>query len=228
MKTASGIPYWPSRDPIEEEGGLNLYVFVGNDGILGFDFLGTDVYVFYRNNAGPTPDIDDSGKFVDYANDIQLWCKDAKDTKVISEGFDKKAELLRKIMAIKAKADAIVILDHGGVLDAFDGEEEPWKKPDAISVQFVGRLAGGGGLDHLTNANIETILSKVKVKLILTGCHCASAIITRTFLDEISKKYAVQIMANREITRYTPSINPETKKKEFRLDLSQMTTFPIN
>ncbi len=29
-KSASGIPYWPSRDPIEEEGGVNLYGFVGS------------------------------------------------------------------------------------------------------------------------------------------------------------------------------------------------------
>ena len=39
-KTASGIPYWPSRDPIEEEGGLNLYEFVGNDGIDKWDLHG--------------------------------------------------------------------------------------------------------------------------------------------------------------------------------------------
>ncbi len=31
---------WPSRDPIEEEGGLNLYGFVGNDGVNGWDLLG--------------------------------------------------------------------------------------------------------------------------------------------------------------------------------------------
>jgi hypothetical protein len=36
----SGIPFWPSRDPIEEEGGVNLYGFVGNDGISSIDFLG--------------------------------------------------------------------------------------------------------------------------------------------------------------------------------------------
>lgn len=41
-KTASGIPYWPSRDPIEEEGGVNLYGFVGNDGIGWVDILGLD------------------------------------------------------------------------------------------------------------------------------------------------------------------------------------------
>ena len=31
---------WPSRDPIEEEGGNNLYGFVGNDGINTWDYLG--------------------------------------------------------------------------------------------------------------------------------------------------------------------------------------------
>ena len=31
---------WPSRDPIEEEGGMNLYGFVGNDCLNQIDFLG--------------------------------------------------------------------------------------------------------------------------------------------------------------------------------------------
>ncbi len=31
---------WPSRDPIEEEGGINLYGFVGNHGINNYDILG--------------------------------------------------------------------------------------------------------------------------------------------------------------------------------------------
>jgi RHS repeat-associated protein len=31
---------WPSRDPIGEWGGLNLYGFVGNDAVTGFDVLG--------------------------------------------------------------------------------------------------------------------------------------------------------------------------------------------
>jgi RHS repeat-associated protein len=31
---------WPSRDPIEEEGGVNLYGFVGNDGMNWVDALG--------------------------------------------------------------------------------------------------------------------------------------------------------------------------------------------
>ncbi len=31
---------WPSRDPIEEKGGVNLYGFVGNDGLNWWDRLG--------------------------------------------------------------------------------------------------------------------------------------------------------------------------------------------
>ena len=31
---------WPSRDPIEEEGGVNMYGFVGNDGVNELDILG--------------------------------------------------------------------------------------------------------------------------------------------------------------------------------------------
>ena len=39
-KTVSGIPYWPSRDPIGENGGVNLFGFVGNDGVNYGDGLG--------------------------------------------------------------------------------------------------------------------------------------------------------------------------------------------
>ena len=38
---------WPSRDPIEERGGINLYGFVGNDGTNYFDVLGLDGGVDY-------------------------------------------------------------------------------------------------------------------------------------------------------------------------------------
>jgi hypothetical protein len=34
---------WPSSDPIEEEGGINLYGFVGNDGVNKWDLLGNSV-----------------------------------------------------------------------------------------------------------------------------------------------------------------------------------------
>jgi hypothetical protein len=46
---------WPSRDPIEEEGGINLYGFVGNDGIDWLDYLGlwfVDGLKFDREDIG--------------------------------------------------------------------------------------------------------------------------------------------------------------------------------
>jgi len=39
-KIVSGRPVWPSRDPIEERGGLNVYGFVENDGLNYWDILG--------------------------------------------------------------------------------------------------------------------------------------------------------------------------------------------
>ena len=37
---ASGRTYWPSRDPIEERGGINLYGMVKNNAVTWIDFLG--------------------------------------------------------------------------------------------------------------------------------------------------------------------------------------------
>jgi uncharacterized protein RhaS with RHS repeats len=36
---------WLSRDPIEEDGGINLYGFVGNDGVGKWDLLGKESYL---------------------------------------------------------------------------------------------------------------------------------------------------------------------------------------
>jgi hypothetical protein len=39
-KLATGRGNWPSKDPIEEQGGLNLYGFIGNDAANKLDYLG--------------------------------------------------------------------------------------------------------------------------------------------------------------------------------------------
>ena len=41
-KTVSGIPYWPSRDPIGERGGINLYAILSNNCLSRVDLLGRD------------------------------------------------------------------------------------------------------------------------------------------------------------------------------------------
>ena len=44
---------WPSRDPIQERGGVNLYGFVGNDGVGLIDYLGNEI--IYPNRVYPAP-----------------------------------------------------------------------------------------------------------------------------------------------------------------------------
>jgi hypothetical protein len=43
---ASDIPLWLSRDPIGERGGVNLYGFVGNDGVNHEDLLGLETWCY--------------------------------------------------------------------------------------------------------------------------------------------------------------------------------------
>jgi len=46
---------WPSRDPVEERGGVNQYGFVGNDGVNSIDLLGLAVFAVegsrYENSS---------------------------------------------------------------------------------------------------------------------------------------------------------------------------------
>jgi RHS repeat-associated protein len=51
---------WPSRDPIEEKGGLNLYGFVGNDGVNTIDIFGLEKnpYEGVKRSWPKTPNFD--------------------------------------------------------------------------------------------------------------------------------------------------------------------------
>ena len=117
-KSASGIPYWPARDPIGERGGVNLYGFVGNDGINRLDVLGhtTDFGILENdgsvvsvlNHAVNTwENINPLGFFhgqgADYFMDIKYLGVNAT---VISGGSDgnlveQKPELFSRVCAIE-------------------------------------------------------------------------------------------------------------------------------
>jgi RHS repeat-associated protein len=54
---------WPSRDPIEERGGINLYGFVGNSGVNNWDYLGLKDCGCKEDGSGPIEEVeDDRGK----------------------------------------------------------------------------------------------------------------------------------------------------------------------
>ena len=46
------IARWLTRDPIEEDGGLNLYAYCVNNPIMLSDKLGEDIYLFTGNDSG--------------------------------------------------------------------------------------------------------------------------------------------------------------------------------
>jgi hypothetical protein len=52
---------WPSRDPIEERGGINLYGFVGNQGLNRIDKLGKVIWSFEGGKFSLGSDIDEGG-----------------------------------------------------------------------------------------------------------------------------------------------------------------------
>jgi RHS repeat-associated protein len=70
LDTATGLLYygyryydpttgrWPSRDPIEEEGGINLYGFVVNNGVNQLDYLG----LISGSNPAQVPDFSEEGE----------------------------------------------------------------------------------------------------------------------------------------------------------------------
>jgi len=53
---------WPSRDPIGEEGGVNLYGFVGNDGLNQWDYLGLDWEKYWKQFQKDNPNMTDNQK----------------------------------------------------------------------------------------------------------------------------------------------------------------------
>jgi len=55
------VPGWLSRDPIGERGGLNLYGFVGNDGVNRWDYLG---YAVIMDDSSPLIDMDNRGPII--------------------------------------------------------------------------------------------------------------------------------------------------------------------
>ena len=49
---APDLGRWINRDPVEEGGGYNLYLFCKNNAIVSIDYLGENIYLVEGNNSG--------------------------------------------------------------------------------------------------------------------------------------------------------------------------------
>ncbi|MFC7339617.1 hypothetical protein ACFQY0_20675 [Haloferula chungangensis] len=95
-KPASGIPLWPSRDPIEEFGGVNLYGFVGNEPIWHLDYLGLSEIcelVSHEIVERSTPDTSGIDALTDFMTEMVQGAENANEARdKIEEQAEKMAE----------------------------------------------------------------------------------------------------------------------------------------
>ena len=81
---------WPSRDPIEEEGGVNLYAFVGNEGVDKWDYIGLKIT--------HTGDLDDKEAQIRLFNQALVGVSDSSELgrMFVCWALDEKTELVIK------------------------------------------------------------------------------------------------------------------------------------
>lgn len=90
---------WPSRDPIEERGGVNLYGFVENDGINSFDLLGNNPFsggstnwILKGTNTCCRKTLGRSGVGIVLLWNFNIWRNYDKYNKCIDEAFEKYSD----------------------------------------------------------------------------------------------------------------------------------------
>ncbi len=122
---------WPSRDPIEERGGVNLYGFVGNDGVNRWDNLGLEFYAGYA----PKPiEIDQNGNLKPGSATYEEWSQAQasaqESNNLAKEYFNQIAQMSEEDFKKKTKNGVFVIWKNGSVQDGdgnFNGNEEEIK-----------------------------------------------------------------------------------------------------
>jgi len=218
-KSASGIPYWPSRDPIEEAGGLDLYGFVSNDPVSGVDPIGLE-------------GLNGSGSIIKGLNQITVPIRggvglagsvltgDIFSEDSVAMYDPKQCEFLITVSGIKmiSRAEQIEFMKQVAALNAFKGIRNPaW-------VNNPSRFWGAGdGVQILLNETVYaiTIPDLRTVKKIRdaaevakrNGCAC----------------WCITIVAHSQgtevVKRALDLISPEIKKHISVIGLGGETTF---
>ena len=91
---------WPSRDPIGERGGVNLYGFVGNDGVNQIDYLGQQVWARLTIDTEKQFQIDLFFRYkicvCDESNNPDLADMDSNDVAMMSQAVENSLKLFEK------------------------------------------------------------------------------------------------------------------------------------
>ncbi len=161
---------WLSRDPIEENGGLNLYGFLGNDGINAWDFLGLEILSVWDDNENDDPnkwnklrDQDGNGAPGLIASRTQLSIAAKSSYADYAEPVKSYDDFFKTVKEYHDKGiffDKILIFGHGSQYDKIEygGEQKIGK--DTLLPQYLGKEK----LERL-----KKLLPK-DTKIILYGC----------------------------------------------------------
>jgi hypothetical protein len=133
----SGRPVWPSRDPIQEWGGLNLYAMVGNDPINYIDVLGL-------------------------ASDEDCPCWETLDYRMDGAPKDRRckeleAEISRLLGTIKTQNSQVAV--NNRVLDQLDGEANAFTQValgDVVDAAIGVKLNNSGLAGDVINVGYST------------------------------------------------------------------------
>ena len=108
---------WLNRDPIEEDGGLSLYAFCGNDGVNGWDLLGMKVSVVVLGDSISHGTKSMGRTYTGFAKFLSI--DDADDPTMLGGAGQRTKDISDKYTAQSGKCeDTVVVLAMMGMNDA--------------------------------------------------------------------------------------------------------------
>jgi len=192
---------WPSRDPIGEKGGINLYGMVGNNNINYLDVLGEKVYVVARDLAG----LGVVGNhiyiviFPDDFEDLKKKCPDVKlrsldgkgGAKAVTVGGHKDED--GNLVGKMNEANEINALKevYGGIKKVWykpdlDAEMKEVKPPEGVTQKQFETTIITIWLEYVRYTNTEPI------EFDLGDCNCATWVNTALKIAGVDKETRVK------------------------------------
>jgi len=138
---------WPSRDPIGEEGGVNLYGFVRNDGVGKIDVLGMVLYIPNLNSY----DIEVAGQVCAEKKKIFFIGREQVNTPFspspatpVPSQMQELYDNLYNTMKSKAKSAGYVVVEGASVNQVIDA----WKSGDYKHIVYYNHGWENGNLGY--------------------------------------------------------------------------------
>ncbi|MGI5870356.1 MAG: RHS repeat domain-containing protein [Kiritimatiellia bacterium] len=161
------IHRWLNRDPIEEEGGRNLYAFCGNDGVNQWDFLGmnrmlTGSLMFVKGKSVRQEGFEKAREIIRLVENLNLLRTKNGQRRYDAQIKDLVVTPLEAVKKeVESNADNIYIVAHGGLQINGMGWGQYtyyWNKRDkvveGIDIRYDGTLTPLSSFGPLKPSNI--------------------------------------------------------------------------